>query len=343
MIRSGVIQSDYDLSLANTLRLPARAKAWAAFSSPSELISLLDEADRRDWGVKVLGGGSNVLLAGDVDALVLHSHMKGVQLLGYEADSDGDWVRVAVDAGMNWHDWVCNSIKFGHGLENLALIPGTVGASPVQNIGAYGTEVRDCLESVSGIQLSTHQWRTLSNSECRFGYRDSVFKRELAGDFIVTRVVFRLRVQFRPDLSYGPLKQWADSAVQVTAEGLIEEICRIRSQKLPDPAITANAGSFFKNPVVSAADAQCLSAQYPSLPCYPQPSGSVKLAAGWLIEQAGWKGRWLEHVGVHDLQALVLVTDGQATFAELMQLQAQIQGDVADKFGVALEPEPQEF
>ena len=331
------LQYDFDLTRHNTLRLPARAQAYARFHSVSELLSLLAMADREGWPVRILGGGSNILLNGEVPGLVLSSAMTGIRLLG----GDEQYQRVAVDAGCHWHGWVCRSTEFGHGLENLALIPGSVGASPVQNIGAYGTEAGDYLESLTGIQLSTRQWRTLAASECRFAYRDSVFKRELAGDFIVTRVVFRLRRQFMPDLSYGPLKAWSESTEQVTPQALIAEVCRIRSDKLPDPEVTPNAGSFFKNPIVTASVAQQLQALHPSLPVYPQASGKVKLAAGWLIEQAGWKGRWLGHVGVHDRQALVLVTDGQADYAALRQLQQAIQRSVMAQFGVALEPEPQ--
>jgi len=334
-----LIHYDFDLTSFNTLRLPARAQAFAEFSDVSELLSLLNKATEQSWPVRILGGGSNVLMCADtVPGLVLHSKMTAVQLLG----QNKNFSRVVVEAGVNWHEWVTRSTEYGHGLENLALIPGNVGASPVQNIGAYGVEVGDCIESVSGVQLSTRQWRTLSAAECRFAYRDSIFKRELACDFIVTRVVFRLARQFAPDLSYGPLQSWAASSV-VTPAALIDEICRLRSSKLPDPKEIPNAGSFFKNPIVDSATAEQLLAQYSQAPNYPQLSGDVKLAAGWLIEQAGWKGQWRGHVGVHDRQALVLVTDGKADYRELDGLMREIQASVEEKFAVTLEPEPQPF
>lgn len=333
-----MIRQNYDLSARNTLRLPARAQLWGEFSDVSELLTLLSSAAANDWPVRVLGGGSNVLLAGDIPGLVICPRMAGVQVLHQTAEFS--WV--AAEAGLSWHDWVVRSTAYGHGLENLALIPGTVGAAPVQNIGAYGAEAADFIDSVTGVQLSSRQLRTLSAAECRFAYRDSVFKRELARDFVITRVMFRLPRQFAPQLSYGPLATWSATAV-VTPQSLIDEISRIRRSKLPDPQQIPNAGSFFKNPVVSAAQAAGLQREHPRLPCYPQAGGDVKLAAGWLIEQAGWKGRWSGHAGMHRDQALVLVTDGTAVYTDVERLQQQVQADVLSRFGVQLEPEPQLF
>lgn len=324
-----------DLRALNTLQLPAQAEAFARFSSVSELLSLLDSAAANRLPIRILGGGSNILLANNVPGLVLQSAMTGVQVLSRSAD----YCRVAVDAGMNWHQWVEQSIAYGHGLENLALIPGTVGAAPVQNIGAYGVEVADCLEAVYGLQLSTRQWRWFSAADCRFAYRDSVFKHELAGDFIITKVVFRLSQRFQPQLNYGPLAQLQPA----TPQELIEAVCAIRRSKLPDPALIPNAGSFFKNPLVSAERAEQLTAHYPALPRYPQADGRSKLAAGWLIEQAGWKGRWLGPVRMHDQQALVLTTNGQATYADVAALRDAVVASVQQQFGVLLEPEPQVF
>ncbi len=325
----------HDLRAFNTLKLPAQAEAFARFSSVSELLSLLDMAASRHWPVRVLGGGSNILLARDIPGLVVQSSMTEVRVLSQDDNS----CRVSVDAGMSWHDWVEQSIQYGHGLENLALIPGTVGAAPVQNIGAYGVEVADCLEAVYGIQLSTRQWRWFSNAECRFAYRDSVFKHELAGDFIITRVLFRLQRPFLPVLNYGPLAQLS----AITPRGLIDAVCDIRRSKLPDPEQIPNAGSFFKNPLVSAAQADTLQKIHPGLPQYPQADGSRKLAAGWLIEQAGWKGRWHGPVRMHDLQALVLTTNSNATYADVAALRDAVITSVQQKFGVLLEPEPQVF
>lgn len=332
------VAQNYDLTAANTLRLAGHAAAFAEFSSVSDLLSLLDLARIERLPVLMLGGGSNVLLGSSVPALVLRSAMCGVKVLG----KTFQYVRVQVDAGKNWHDWVLESPVYGHGLENLALIPGTVGAAPIQNIGAYGVEVGSLVDEVRGFQLSTGQLRTLSAQECRFGYRDSVFKRELANDFIVLSVVFRLQRQFEPDLSYGPLATL--DATSATPHQLIERVCEIRRERLPDPAVTPNAGSFFKNPVIDRVQVESLQQQYPGMPVYSAArADQLKLAAAWLIDQSGWKGRWLGNVGMHDRQALVLVTNGAATLADVRALQNAVAADVWQRFGVRLEPEPLQF
>ena len=329
---------DVDLTSANTLRLAGCAASFAEYTSVSELLSLLAYAHSHNLPVRVLGGGSNILLSGVVDGLVMKSAMTSVQVLS----SDEQSVRVLVDAGKSWHEWVVESPGYGHGLENLALIPGTVGAAPVQNIGAYGVEVGSLIDEVRGVQLSSGQLRRLSVADCRFGYRDSIFKRELANDFIVTSVVFRLVRQFRPDLSYGPLADL--DAEQVSPQQLIQRVSDIRRERLPDPATIPNAGSFFKNPVIARQQAEELKALYPSMPVYPavRPD-QLKLAAAWLIDQSGWKGRWLGNAGMHDRQALVLVTNGKASLADVQVLQAAVAADVQQRFGVLLEPEPQLF
>ncbi|MCY0966420.1 UDP-N-acetylmuramate dehydrogenase [Parathalassolituus penaei] len=332
------VAQNHDLTSANTLRLAGRAAAFAEFSTVSDLLSLLDQAGAARLPVMMLGGGSNVLLGSSVPALVLRSAMTAVTVLGGAAEH----VRIQVEAGKNWHEWVLESPAYGHGLENLALIPGTVGAAPIQNIGAYGVEVGNLVDEVRGFQLSTGQLRTISAQECRFGYRDSVFKRELANDFIVLSVVFRLQRRFEPDLSYGPLATL--DAASVTPQQLIERVCDIRRERLPDPAITPNAGSYFKNPVIDRVQVERLQQQYPGIPVYPAArADQLKLAAAWLIDQAGWKGRWLGTVGMHDRQALVLVTNGAATLADVRALQNAVADDVWQRFGVRLEPEPLQF
>lgn len=332
-----MIQYQVDLTQLNTLKLAATAQAFARFSSVAELIDLLQQAKAENLPVKVLGGGSNVLLDGQVPALVLQSAMTQVQKLL----PDETHARIAVDAGVIWHDWVKQSIHFGHGLENLALIPGTVGAAPVQNIGAYGVEVADFIEVVEGVQISTCTQLQLRPEHCQFGYRDSVFKQTLAGDFIITKVVFKLPFEFVPKLNYGPLQSL--DLTTLTADQLIDGICAIRSSKLPNPADTPNAGSFFKNPVIDSALAAQLKETYPELPQYVQANGNVKLAAGWLIEQAGFKGKWQGNVRMHDKQALVLTTNGKASFADVMALKESVITAVEQKFGVRLEAEPQLF
>lgn len=332
------VRADVDLRDYNTLRLPATADYFATFHSVSELLTLLQWAARQALPVRVLGGGSNVLVRNRVAGVVLCSAMRSVRPL-YRNDA---YCWVAVDAGLGWHDWVVASREWGFGLENLALIPGTVGAAPIQNIGAYGVDVAECIEHVEGIQRSTQQWRRWSADECRFGYRDSIFKQELAQDVIITRVVFRLSRQFKPSLTYGPLLA-LPSQDTLTAEQLVDAVCNIRLSKLPDPKIIPNAGSFFKNPIVPFDVAYALQQQYPTMPCYVQPNAQVKLAAGWLIEQAGWRGRGLPHVRMHDQQALVLTTDGNARLADVDALQRAVKHAVAEQFAVTLEPEPQYF
>lgn len=327
-----------DLRPFNTLSLPASAQYFATFSSLSEMLSLLRWAERRALPLRVLGGGSNVLMRPTIAGLVLRSAMRTIRHL--HSSDDHCWV--AVDAGVDWHDWVVASRRWGFGLENLALIPGTVGAAPIQNIGAYGVEVADCIEHVEGIQRSTQQWHRWSACACRFGYRDSIFKNELAGDVIITRVVFRLSRRFSPNLSYGPLQSLQEQH-DLTPEQLVDAICRIRRSKLPDPASIPNAGSFFKNPLVAKALALSLLQQYPTMPVYWQSNGQAKLAAGWLIEQAGWRGRGLPHVQMHEQQALVLTTDGHANLADVEALQQVVQAAVQSQFAVTLEPEPQHF
>lgn len=329
------MQTNYELQRLNTLALPAKAKVFARFASQMELLGLLDKAKENNISVYVLGEGSNVLLANDIDGLVLQSAMEGVKLL--EQDDAHIWV--VVEAGKNWHQWVQESIEYGHGLENLALIPGSVGAAPIQNIGAYGVEVKSFIEQIEGVQISTGQAVILTAEECNFGYRDSIFKHELKNDFIITRVTFRLNKIFNPVLSYGPLQQLQN----VNASSLIQAVCDTRRSKLPDPKSIPNAGSFFKNPIISAKQASELVRLHPELPHYQQKDGMVKVAAGWLIEQAGWKGKWLGNVRMHEKQALVLTTNGQASYQEVVDLKDKIITNIKERFGVTLEPEPQVF
>lgn len=336
---SELIELNKDLKLFNTLNLPGTADRFAQFSSISELLSLLTYARQKRLAVKVLGGGSNVLMPVHVGGLVLQSLMQSVDVLCEDANS----VSLKVDAGKHWHSWVIESQQYGHGIENLALIPGTVGASPIQNIGAYGVEVADVLESVQGICLSSMQLMTLTNAECRFAYRDSIFKQEMKHDFIVTSVTFKLTKAFMPNVTYGPLAEWAATMPGFSPQHLIDQVCHIRSSKLPNPDDIPNAGSFFKNPVVSGDYVQQLKINYPDIPTYLQLDGQVKIAAGWLIEQAGWKGKRLDNAAMHDLQALVLTTNGLASLSDVFALRDAVAEAVHRKFGIALESEPQVF
>ncbi len=287
----------------------------------------------------VLGGGSNILLTQDFPGLVLHMCMKGIAIVG--EDADATYVQAA--AGESWHQLVRWTLAHGlGGLENLSLIPGSVGAAPIQNIGAYGAEIKDCLHAVTVLDLATGAISTLSNPECEFGYRDSIFKHRLREGAVILDVTLALPKRWQPNLQYAELAREVlqRNVILPAAVDISDAVIAIRSRKLPDPAVIGNAGSFFKNPVVSAAQRNLLLESHPQLVSYVQADGSYKLAAGWLIEQCGWKGKNLGAAGVYPKQALVLVNLGGASGQEIVALARAIQADVGQRFGVQLEPEP---
>jgi UDP-N-acetylmuramate dehydrogenase len=299
----------------------------------------------------VLGGGSNIVLTGDVKPLVLKVEIKGMRLV---EETDKAWV-VEAAAGEKWHDLVAWTLDNGWpGLENMALIPGTVGASPVQNIGAYGVELQDRFHSLDAIDLTTGKTFSLDAAQCAFGYRDSVFKHEsrgpnglgLAGKALITRVRFELRKDWKPVLGYLDLeRKMAETGIsQPTAQQIFEWVCAIRRAKLPDPAVIGNAGSFFKNPTVTQDQCDDIIAREPKVVHYLLDDGRIKLAAGWLIDACGWKGKTVGNAGVYDKQALVLVnvggTEHPCTGGEVMTLAKAIQTSVYERFGIRLEPEP---
>ena len=326
-----------DLTSLNTLGLAARAQAFVTLSSPAQLEALSTLAGHYP-GLLVLGGGSNLVLPAQLDSLVAHVAVAGVRLIEARPDA---WV-VEAGAGENWHGFVSACVANGwDGLENLALIPGTVGAAPVQNIGAYGVELADRFLGLTAWNVRQRRLVDMSAAECGYAYRDSVFKHDAPGTWIIVSVRFTLPRPWRPVLDYPDLqRQAALTGRQPTARAVFDAVCDIRRAKLPDPAVIGNAGSFFKNPLVDAATRHALAARHPGLVSYPQPDGRYKLAAGWLIDQCGWKGRQLGLAGVHDRQALVLVNRGGATAADMLALAAAIQRDVAERYQVTLEPEP---
>ena len=332
-------QADYDLTKANTLALPGRAALYAEVHTVDQLAQLAGKIAGRRF---ILGGGSNLLLSGDYDGLVLRMAIGGRELVG--EDSEAWYVRAG--AGENWHEFVAWTLAQGWpGLENLALIPGTVGAAPVQNIGAYGIEAGERIDSLSAIDTRSGETLRYDRNACRFGYRDSVFKQSgdhLSGRLAITSVTFRLPKSWQAITRYGEVaaELAARSIDQPDARQVFDAIVAIRQRKLPDPAQLPNAGSFFHNPRVDAATADRLRATHPGLPCYAQPDGSSKLAAGWLIERAGWKGRDLGPVGMYEKQALVLVNRGGATGGDVVALMRAVQHDVREQFGVDLTPEP---
>ena len=336
-----IIAYDRDLSRYNSLRLPARAAGYARIVSADALAALAGPPEMV-WPRFVLGGGSNLVLAGDFDGLILHVAIAGRALVG---EDDEAWY-VQAGAGENWDEFVQWTLEQGWpGLENLSLIPGTVGAAPIQNIGAYGLEAGERLHHLTAIDMNDGKAVVFDRAACRFGYRDSVFKQEgwhLDGRFVITEVTFRLPKRWQPITGY------ADVAAALARQGIdrpnacqvADAVMTVRRKKLPDPAVLPNAGSFFHNPVVDAATAARLQATYPRLACYPQPDGRVKLAAGWLIDQAGWKGRDRGPVGMYEKQALVLVNRGAATGTDVLALMQAVQADVFEKFGLTLHPEP---
>lgn len=331
-------RQNFDLTAFNTLALPGRAACYRKISTPEEL----GEAILPDSKRFILGGGSNLVLTGDFDGLVLHMAIPGKRLLREDSEA---WY-IEAGAGENWHDFVQWTLAQGWpGLENLSLIPGTVGAAPIQNIGAYGLEVAERFHTLTAWDFEKCRFLTVDRSTCRFAYRDSLFKQEgwhLTGRMAITSVIFRLPKVWVANARYADVAdELAAQHVETpTPTDIAKAIINVRQRKLPDPAITSNAGSFFHNPQVDRSTAEALAADYPALPRYPQPDGRVKLAAGWLIEQAGWKGKNLGPVGMYEKQALVLVNRGGASGADVRRTMAAVQADVHSRFGVALTPEP---
>jgi len=336
------VERDANLARRNTLTLPSHAAFYARITSADQLSALVDTCSPSDTRLFVLGGGSNLVLSGDFDGLVLHMAIPGRALVAEDADA---WY-VRAGGGEHWHDFVQWTLAQGWpGLENLSLIPGTVGAAPIQNIGAYGLEVAERFHALTAFDMARGEFVRFDRAACRFGYRDSVFKQEgwqREGRFVITEVTFRLPKHWQA------LTRYADIASEIaareistpTAQQIAAAVIAVRQRKLPDPAQIPNTGSFFHNPVVDAATADRLLTAHPTLPHYPQPDGRVKLAAGWLIEQAGWKGRDLGPVGMYERQALVLVNRGGATGADVMALMRAVQDDVRQRFGIELTPEP---
>jgi UDP-N-acetylmuramate dehydrogenase len=337
------VQERASLRLHNSFGLPAVARTLVHLASEADVRRVVDHPQ---YGVApkfILGGGSNVVLTRDIDSVVLKVEIPGRRLLREEPDA---WI-VEAGAGESWHELVAWTLEQGWpGLENLALIPGLVGAAPVQNIGAYGVELKDRFESLDAVDLVTGRTVTLGAAACHFGYRDSVFKQSgfggLAGKSVITRVRFRLPRPWQPVLGYLDIERKMHESGNFAPDPrtVFDWVCTIRRAKLPDPAVIGNAGSFFKNPVVSPEQCRDIIGRDPEIVHYPLPDGSVKLAAGWLIDACGWKGKSVGRAGVYERQALVLVNRGGASGAEVVTLARAIQESVYGRFGIRLEPEP---
>lgn len=334
------IQHNISLKPYNTFGIDAAAKLFTSFNTLEEAQNIIsNNVFKSEKQNLILGGGSNMLFTKDFDGIVLKNNLRGI----HTVNEDTDYVYLKVGAGEVWHDFVIHCVEENlAGLENLSLIPGNVGASPMQNIGAYGVEIKDRFHSLEALHIETGELRTFSNMECEFGYRESVFKNIFKNQFIITSVTYRLMKIPQLNTSYGAIEQELNkmNVSSPTIKDVSNAVIAIRSSKLPDPKEIGNAGSFFKNPVVSAEQKNKVLEQYPDAPNYPQANGTFKLAAGWLIEQAGWKGKTFdERFGVHKKQALVLVNYGNSAGSEIYNLSKEIITSVNEQFGISLERE----
>ena len=330
-------QTDVALQSFTTFGIAANARFYLRIAQMEQLQLLNQLPELAGLPRFILGGGSNVILTGDYPGVVVHMALSGRECVS--EDTEFRYIKAA--AGEVWHEFVLWTLAQGWGgLENLSLIPGSVGAAPMQNIGAYGVELKDYFHSLSWYEFATGDIHRLAAKDCQFAYRDSVFKHVLRDQGVILDVTFALPKQWQPKLGYGDVAKAVQSFDSPTAMQISQAICAIRLSKLPDPKRIGNVGSFFKNPLVTQAQQIGLIQKFPDLVCYPQADGQFKLAAGWLIERAGWKGRASGAVGVYEKQALVLVNLGGATGQEVVQLAHAIQADVADQFGVQLDIEP---
>ena len=333
------MKTNVSLRPYNSFGFDAVAKQFAEINAISDLQALIQSGALQCQKTLILSGGNNILFQNEVfDGIVVYINTKGIEILR----EDGNDVVVRAQAGEDWPDFVRFCVGKGwHGVENLAHIPGKVGAAPVQNIGAYGMELKDSFLQCEAIDLSTGESKVFTKEECRFGYRESVFKNELKGKFVITSVDFLLKKEASLHLEYGNIKAYLEQngIESPTLQQLHDAICTIRNAKLPDVKQIGSAGSFFKNPVFERAQFEALLTEYPTMPHYDEPNGMVKVPAGWLIEQAGWKGWRNEHVGVYDKQALVLVHYGGGKSHDIVKLANRIQDSVEEKFGIRISPE----
>lgn len=333
------MKTNINLQPYNSFGFDAVAKQFVEINAVSDLQTLIKSGALPRQKTLILSGGNNILFQNEVfDGLVIYINTKGIEII----KEGGNEVVVRAQAGEDWPDFVRFCVGKGwHGVENLAHIPGKVGAAPVQNIGAYGMELKDSFAQCEAMDLVTGETKVFTKEECRFGYRESVFKGELKGRYVITSVDFLLKKDAPLNLEYGNIKAYLEEngIPRPTLQQLHDAICTIRDAKLPDVKQIGSAGSFFKNPVIERAQFETLLKEYPTMPHYDEPNGKVKVPAGWLIEQAGWKGWRDEHVGVYDKQALVLVHYGGGKGQDIVQLAHRIQESVEEKFGIRISPE----
>ncbi len=329
------IKTDFSLKKYNTFQINVSAKKYTKFSTIKQLKKTLNKCNKNE--ILILGGGSNILLTKDINGIVLHNDIKGITVL----KEDKNHVFVKVGAGEVWHDFVLWSVKQNlSGIENLALIPGSVGASPIQNIGAYGTEVKDTIEEVVAIEIKTRKTKKFKNIECEFQYRDSIFKNRIKGEYIITEVIFKLNKFHLNITSYGEVeKELNELKLNANPKNISTAIINIRNRKLPNPQELANCGSFFKNPTIETSQFKILKRKYPNIIGYKISEKKIKLAAGWLIENAGLKGYRISDAGVHTNQALVLVNYGESTGEEILNLSKIVKNKIQTMYNIELENE----
>lgn len=332
------IQSNVSLTPYHTFSIDVSARYFVEVASEQDIYTLFHLPMMQSLPRLILGGGSNILFTQDFNGIVIKVNIEGIDIL--KEDNTHVWVRAG--AGESWHKFVLYCIEKNlSGLENLSLIPGTVGAAPIQNIGAYGVELKDCFDKLEALNIQTGEKKIFDYADCKFGYRDSVFKNELKGEFIITYVTFKLAKTPTFKTAYGDIQKTLDqmNIKELSIKAVSDAVIKIRRSKLPDPAELGNAGSFFKNPEISIEAFQNLQKFYPEIPHFVVTEKVIKIPAGWFIEQCGWKGKKLGSVGVHTRQALVLVNYGGAKGLEIKQLSEKIQASVFEKFGIMLHPE----
>jgi len=331
------IQKNVSLEEFNTFGINKKAKYFTEATTDQDVINALNEAEKLGAPIFALGGGSNILLTQDLEALVIKINIKKIQPI--KEDEDHIWVRVG--AGEIWHDLVLHAISSNWaGIENLSLIPGTVGASPMQNIGAYGVEMKEVFDSLEAVNIQSREIETFNYDQCEFGYRESIFKNKFKGKYIITHVLFRLNKKPVFNVSYGAIQATLDQmgVTDLSLDAVSKAVINIRQSKLPDPKVVGNAGSFFKNPTIEKNQFQDLRQAYPEIPGFENETG-VKIPAAWLLEKAGWKGKTFGEIGVHHQQPLVLVNFGKGDGEAIKALSRDIQRDIQEKFGILLQPE----
>ena len=333
-----MIESNVSLKNFNTFGIDVSSKLFSQAENEDQVRNVIQSSEFCNNTSLILGGGSNLLFTKSFNGIVLRNHIQGIEVI----EDTEEHVLVKVGGGVVWHDFVLHCIKKGwHGVENLSLIPGNVGASPMQNIGAYGVEIKEVFYELEAIHLKTGEIHYFNNSDCQFGYRESIFKNKLKGEYLISRVIYKLFKKGDYTISYGAIqKQLETMGVQeLSAKSISDAVIAIRQSKLPDPKKIGNSGSFFKNPIVDKSSYDTIKSGFPDVVAYPAEKGFMKLAAGWLIEHAGWKGKTFGNYGVHKNQALVLVNYGGATGEEVKALAMDIQKSVFQKFGIAISPE----